>query len=259
MASRLSQLLRDDTAIIESMGKGFGEAEEKASLRHDEAMSRFDELAASNKEVLESNQTLIATVKKTEKMLEEMKASEKVPQPVCLFPNDDDNNNVVAANAVEDSQSVLTETTSATSTAQRQKQLKQKERELHVRQKRMDAKQEEKERKLNLFKKQLDEKAEQKLKKAERKYQTQMKKMEAQLKAKETKHAKEVDTLRKKFGAELGLMEKEKEKENLANSNGSIFDIKPMKQEPPEAEQKAMNEHVRTTRASRARAARGGK
>ncbi len=28
--------IRDDTKIIESMGEGFGEAEEKARVRHDE-------------------------------------------------------------------------------------------------------------------------------------------------------------------------------------------------------------------------------
>ena len=98
----------------------------------------------------------------------------------------------------------------------------------------------------------MDEKAEHKLKKAERQYQAQMKKLEAQLKAEETKRAKEVATLKKELEAQLKLMEKDKE--NMANSNGSIFDIKPIRQEPSEPEKKAMNEHVRTTRASRARA-----
>ena len=157
------------------------------------------------------------------------------------------------SNVVEDG-SVMTGDTGMTEESLRRRdlQMKQRERQLVIDQKKMqDAG--EQERKINrLEAKRLHEKVERDLKKVQREHQTEMQKMEARSKAKDTKHTKEVATLKKELEAQLKLMEKDKE--NMANSNGSIFDIKPIRQEPSEPEKKAMNEHVRTTRASRARA-----
>ena len=274
MANRFSNFLRDDTKVIESMDEGFDQAEKKASLRHGETIehfgllnARFDDMMASNKALKESNKELAES---NRKLIESVTKKEKDPQVLeiakrQLFSGTSEDNNVAV---VEDSQSVAgdsvlsattsaTDVTSATSAAQRRLQkLKQKERELLVKQKQMDEKQKEEERKLNRLKKQMHEKVEKDRKKEQHEHQIEMQKMLAQLKANDTKHAKEVATLKKELEAKLGLMEKEKE--NMTNSNGSIFDIKPMPQKPPEPEQKAMNEHVRVTRASRARA-RGGK
>ncbi len=118
-------------------------------------------MMASNKEVVESNRKMMESVTKREKDREVL--LEEIEQRRLFSVTSD--NNVAAANVVEDSQSVagdsvLTATTSATSTAQRQlqNQLKQKERELDVKQKQMEAEQEEKERKLLLREKALSDK-----------------------------------------------------------------------------------------------------
>lgn len=169
--------------ITKKLDEGFNGAEVNASERHDYAMSRFAHLES----------IIMESVKKSEKnhqeLLEETKAAKSMGTRQLFLETSDNHNNNNVTNVVEDqsvADSALTDTTSATSAAQRQLQkVKQMKRELSIKQKQMNAKQEEDERKLLLREKRLDERAENKLKKKEREHQTEIKKLEARLKAKD--------------------------------------------------------------------------
>ena len=200
MAARsLSNLLRDDTQILESMGEGFNEVEKNASLRHVETIdhldrlnARYEEMKASNKELVESiresNRKLIESVTKKER---EQHVLEIEKRQLFSGTTASDNN---VANLVDD-RSVLT---SDTTEAQRQLQkVKQKERELDAKKKRMDAQHEEKERSLGLREKRLDEradkKADKKIRDAKKQYDEKMRGLQSkndQMKRRKSKSLK---------------------------------------------------------------------
>ena len=159
------------------------DVDKNASDRHDQTTRTLAHLES----------IIMESVKKSEKnhqeLLEETKAAKSMGTRQLFLETSDNHNNNNVTNVVEDqsvADSALTDTTSATSAAQRQLQkVKQMKREIDAKKKRMDAQHEEDERKLLLREKRLDEMAENKLKKKEREYQTEIKKLEARLKAKD--------------------------------------------------------------------------